>query len=452
MSQVFAIEESAAQRVIETLQWIDLDAAYERAQKEAALFNESRSKGDKPYVASGSTAIIPLVGAMSKHYTCATWLYGGAVSSEVAHAVRAATKDDAIDKIVMLVESPGGEVSGVEDLGNAVYDARSSKKVVAVIEDMACSAGYWVASQAEEVWCNGTATVGNIGVYMTVADFSKAAAEQGVKVTVVKSAERKGDGVRGTKIEKGAFEHWQEQVDALHVSFVEAVARGRGMEFDDVAALANGRCYTGQEAVYVGLADKIGSLEDALTSLQPKGGASPYGVAAAETLGEPSMSTNQKEPGILDKIKALVNGDSASQAAPGGDGGHDETKAENDALKARIEAMEAQNAKDAENRMNAEAEAFESKLFEAGKITPTEKGEAKEAFIEAFKADGMTAGALTQRVMKAYENREPSKATQSEIPQNASVIPGDQKADVAEQAAAYLKATPLGKMVLEAKN
>lgn len=451
MSPVFAIEESAAQRVIETLKGLDYASAFERAERETAFFNESRSEGKKPYQVSGTTAVIPLTGPMSKHYTCATWLIGGTASTEVAYAIRQATKDDSIETILMVIDSPGGEVSGIEDLGNALFAARGIKKTVAVIEDMACSAGYWVASQAEEVWCNRTAWVGNIGVYTVVHDFSKAAAEQGVKVTVVKSAERKGDGVRGAKVEKAAYDHLQELIDTQHANFVAAVARGRGMTTEDVEELADGRCHIGQDAVDAGLADRIGSVEDALTSLQPKGGSYPHGVAAAETLENTSMAEPQEPKGFMDHMKAFFTGQPASQAAEGGGGGHDnEPSGDTAALQATIDRMNAENAERMKAEMETKADAFVKSAFEAGKIKPTEQAEAKQLYLTAYKADGMKEGDNTKALVNAYENREPAAQVQSQIPANAKVTDGDFKQSDEDARAAWFGLTPLGKQVMEA--
>lgn len=448
MSPLFAIDESAARQVIENLKSLDFSKAFEDAKVETAAYNDDRQAGKRPYQTQGSTALIPIVGPMSKYFTCASLFLGGTATSEVLFALRQAVADPNVESIVMVIDSPGGEVSGTEALANGVFDARQSKKVVAVIEDKACSAAYWVASQASEVVCNATACVGNIGAVLVVPDLSKAAAQAGVKVNVVKSGPYKGIGAEGAEVTDDEIAHLQSLVDDYHSQFVSNVARGRGISLDAVNAVATGEAFIGQKAVDAGLVDRIGSLEDALLSLQPKGGTGSYGVAAAENLGEPSTMTEQEQMGFIEKIVARLTGHSASQAAKGGDGGHDEETA---ALKARIDQMQTENAARAAAEGQKQAEAFVTTRVAAGLIEPAEAEQAKADFLAAWKADGNLGGEMVASITRAYDGRQPNLMTlKSQIGEEATkTLAGDGK-DESAAAVAYANATALGKKALEA--
>lgn len=442
MSPVFAIQEQAAEGIAQQLKGLDYAQAFDRAKVETALFNEDRANAVKPYRMEGGVAVISLSGAMTKYYTCATWLYGGCATSEVGFAIKEALKDDAVEKIALVIDSPGGEVAGTEALGNVIFDAREVKPIHAYIEDMACSGAYWVASQASRIWCNATAFVGNIGVYTVVRDFSEAAAGEGIKVTVVKSAERKGDGVMGSKVEDGAYEHVQELVDAQHTIFVDAVARGRGMAREKAEAVADGRVHIGQNAVEAGLVDQIGSFEDCLSDLQSYGREPGYGVTAANNLGG-SMAEKKEnqDEGLIAKIKSLLNSTPASQAAEGGGEGHDQSAVEREALQARINELEAEKVASNKAKAVAAANAFVDKQFAAGKIAPTEKDKVQGLYLQALESD--PSGKMVAQIESIFESREPSAMTKSSLPSDANVIPSDTSAAKEEMKDRYASASTI---------
>lgn len=178
-----------------------------------------------------------------------------AIVSQVAEAV---ARSD-VERIRLQVDSPGGEVAGQVEAAEAIYQARQIMPVRAVVEDQAASGAYWLSSQADTIEAGPNASIGSIGVYMVMIDASKMAADQGVKVEIVRSGEEKGAGVFGAPISKEQLEGYQGLIDNLGQNFVEAVVRGRSGRLTRSKAdeLATGRSWVAAEAMGLGLIDAV---------------------------------------------------------------------------------------------------------------------------------------------------------------------------------------------------
>jgi len=166
------------------------------------------------------------------------------------------------------VDSPGGTVSGLGLAAEAVRRARDKKRVIAVIDDMACSAAYWIACQAGEVVVPDGGIVGSIGIVATHMDYSKMLATEGVKPTVLRSADLKGLGSPVEPLSGKALESLKAEVQRYHDQFVLEVSRGRKVSLAKAGEWATGETWLGVEAVKLGLADRIGSMSTVLEELQ----------------------------------------------------------------------------------------------------------------------------------------------------------------------------------------
>jgi signal peptide peptidase SppA len=184
-------------------------------------------------------------------------------------AVTQAANDGKVDGILLHVESPGGAVNGVAELGDAVFAARASKPIVAHIEDIGASAAYWVASQATAVFANRPAEVGSIGVFMVVADQSRLAENAGIKVHVVRAGQFKGMATAGTPITEAHIVELQRRVDTTYEHFIEAIGRGRRqLSAETIRSLADGRVHAAPAARDLGLIDGVLTEDDAVTYLE----------------------------------------------------------------------------------------------------------------------------------------------------------------------------------------
>lgn len=237
----------------------------------------------------GSTAVIHIVGVMTKY---GDPLFGGTSTGAVTEAVQAAARDDSIEAIVLHIDSPGGSVSGVSDLADAVYAARIENVIIAYGSDMMASAAYWIASQAHKVYANASAVVGSIGAYAVMADWSKAFDQEGVRVHVIKAGEFKGAGTPGTEITDDQLAEWQRMVSQTNELFINAMVRGRRMTAAQVQNLADGRVHIGQHAAAARLIDGVRSFESVLSDLEKVSEAETAGRLAAARVKTGSTTTS----------------------------------------------------------------------------------------------------------------------------------------------------------------
>lgn len=224
----------------------------------AVMNGRSGMVADAPlYANEGGVAVIRLEGLITKRPSFWGWLFGGSASTQTAQeALAAALADAQIRSVLLVVDSPGGTVAGTEELAEAVFAARGVKPVTAYASDMCASAAYWIASQADRLYANATASVGSIGVYAVNVDLSRMYRNEGVEVDVIKSAPGKGAGIRGTQWTPDQRADLQREIDALGIEFVGAVGRARPA----AVTAADGRCYSAREGLSLGLVDGITTL------------------------------------------------------------------------------------------------------------------------------------------------------------------------------------------------
>lgn len=200
----------------------------------------------------------------------------------IRDAFDASMADDSVTAVVMRMDSPGGMVSGCFDLTDHIHASRGTKPIVAVVDDMAYSAAYAIASACDEVWVSRTGGVGSIGVVAYHVDQSGLNEKVGLKVTPIYAGGHKVDFSPHAPLSDDAREREQGEVDALYQTFVASVAAYRGMNEDDVRG-TDAMTYTGAAAVSAGLADKLGTFRDALTSVMASTDESPSAIAARES-------------------------------------------------------------------------------------------------------------------------------------------------------------------------
>lgn len=205
-------------------------------------------------------SIVRIEGALTKYGSS----FGGGTSSvSLRKAIRTAARDESTSAIVLEIDSPGGSVAGIADVVDDIKQARESKPVVAYVEDMAASAAYWIASAADSILSNRTALVGNVGTMIGLYDYSGQAAADGVKAVLIKSGEFKGMGMPGAEITDAQKAELSREVAAINKSFVGAVTDGRKLTEEQLKDVTTARTYVGEEAVTIGLVDRIGTLDDA---------------------------------------------------------------------------------------------------------------------------------------------------------------------------------------------
>jgi signal peptide peptidase SppA len=196
----------------------------------------------------------------------------GLVSYEgVKFQLARAARDPKARAILLDINSPGGEAIGAEEMAGAVRAAAASKPVYAVANGMAASAAYAMASGATRIFAAPSSVVGSIGVVLLHLDYSQALDKAGIAPTLIFAGAHKTTGNPVEPLSDGAAAELQADVDTFYKSFLSSVAQGRGRRLSVKAAReTEARTYIGAAAVSAGLADAVGTFEDALGELSSK--------------------------------------------------------------------------------------------------------------------------------------------------------------------------------------
>ena len=221
----------------------------------------------RSYELCDGIAILPILGTLVRR-TVGLEVQSGLTSyADIQHLLSQAIQDPAVKAILLDIDSAGGEAGGVFDLAEAIYSARQIKPVWAVANEEAFSAAYALASAAERVFLPRTGGVGSIGVIAVHLDQSRAEAEAGLSYTAIYAGARKNDASRHEPLSDPARAVLQGEVDRIYDLFVESVARQRKLSFEAVRATEAG-LFFGEQALKAGMADDLGTFEDAFAALK----------------------------------------------------------------------------------------------------------------------------------------------------------------------------------------
>lgn len=251
-------------------------------------------------------AVIPATGPMFRYANMLTEISGATSTQVLATDLQAALDNPYVKAIVLELNTPGGEASGIGELADMIYAARGSKRIVGYVGDLAASAGYWFGSACDELVIAETGMVGSIGVVMSYLDTSERDAKAGVRTLEIVSSQSP-DKRLDPKTDEGRAKV-QSIVDSLAEVFVGAVARNRGVTVDTVLSdFGRGGLLLGAEAVKAGMADRIGSLEAVITELAGSASAPKRKTPMSNTNGQVTVSTT------ADLRSALAAGHTADQ-------------------------------------------------------------------------------------------------------------------------------------------
>ncbi|KQW96970.1 hypothetical protein ASC94_09185 [Massilia sp. Root418] len=241
---------------------IDLAAVEQRLGR--PLANEQRD-----YEIRDGVAVLPVEGVIAKKMNMFSRISGGSSSQLISRDLAAALDDSAVHSIILAVDSPGGTVDGTELLANSVLAARARKPIATLGGGTMASAAYWVGSAAGKVYvADSTTAVGSIGVVTSHVDISGAEAARGVKTTELTAGRYKRIASQFGPLSDEGRMSIQDQLDYMYSLFVGAVAKHRGVSTDAVLAnMADGRIFTGQQAVDAGLVDGIITMDGLVEQL-----------------------------------------------------------------------------------------------------------------------------------------------------------------------------------------
>ncbi|HEY2839557.1 MAG TPA: S49 family peptidase [Pirellulales bacterium] len=211
----------------------------------------------------GATAIVPIIGTIGRW---PSW-WTDTSTAEIGAAFDSAIRSSSVQRVVLLISSPGGTVDGVPEVANKIYQARGVKPIEAVADSQAGSAAYWIASAADSVTVVPSGAVGSIGVYARHEDWSKANARVGVEPTYISAGPFKIEGNPDSPLSNDARAAIQADVNTIYGMFTNDVAKFRGVRQSTVkTGYGQGRMLLGPQAVAAGLADRVGTLDSVLAA------------------------------------------------------------------------------------------------------------------------------------------------------------------------------------------
>lgn len=214
----------------------------------------------RPYNVKNGILQIPIMGVLLNRfpYQFGRWATGYAY---IEKALKRGLADGMVRGIAFVHDSPGGEVAGNFELVDKIYNARGQKPTKAFAADHSYSASYSLASAADQIVVNSSGGVGSIGVVTAHVDYSGALEQAGIKVTFIFAGKHKVDGNSYEKLPKDVQNRIQQRIDRIYGVFTASVARNRAMDEKAIRA-TEALTYDAKDAIEVGLADKIGALDE----------------------------------------------------------------------------------------------------------------------------------------------------------------------------------------------
>ena len=193
-------------------------------------------------------------------------------ADKIIESIRRFAKADYVRAVVLRVESPGGGVTPAQEIYRELTRLREKKPVIASLGGVAASGGYYIASACSTIVANPGTITGSIGVIMETVNVQGLLEKLGVKGVVIKAGTYKdlGSPLRDMSAEERQI--LGTMLNDVHRQFIAAVATGRHMEEAKIQTLADGRVYSGEQALKLGLVDQLGNFQDAITLTAEKAG------------------------------------------------------------------------------------------------------------------------------------------------------------------------------------
>jgi len=179
-------------------------------------------------------------------------------------SLQEAKKDKNIKAIVLRIDSPGGNALTSDLIWREIEITKRVKPVVVSMGNLAASGGYYIACNANQIFAEANTITGSIGVFGILPNFTQLANKIGINTEVVSTNSNAANYSPFRPLDENTRAFTQESVEHIYSTFVTRVANGRKMTFQNVDAIAQGRVWSGAEALKIGLVDKIGGMDDAL--------------------------------------------------------------------------------------------------------------------------------------------------------------------------------------------
>lgn len=204
---------------------------------------------------------------------------GSIVGNSLAAEIRKIREDDDTKAMVLRVNSPGGSVLASDIIWREVELTQKVKPVIISMGEYAASGGYYISCPADQIVTTPTTITGSIGVFGIMFNLEKAAREKlGITVDVVRTNPMADAGGMFRALTPAERLIMQNSIDSTYVRFVNLVAQGRHISYEKVDDMASGRVWSGLQAIDNGLADKIGTIQDAINMAAEKAATTDYRI------------------------------------------------------------------------------------------------------------------------------------------------------------------------------
>lgn len=278
-----------------------------RASFKVQLEDEDEDEDSSGLRVEDGLALIDVFGTISPRISILSQFSGGTSTANLEQQLRAADMNSEVQKVVLLIDSPGGNATGVDEVFRTIRSL--TKPSVAVARNNVDSAAYWIASGADQILATPSTSVGNVGVYAVTEDRTQSAEARGIKYNVFRAGAAKGAGSPYEEMTDAQRESIENQLQAVYTQFVSSVAEGRGVAATKVlSGFGQGGSFLAEEALDRGMVDKVGLFEDLVNGLRARQ-ASSFGFTFASKEGAEMQLTNRIRAalyarGLVDDINA----------------------------------------------------------------------------------------------------------------------------------------------------
>ncbi|EIZ1005100.1 signal peptide peptidase SppA [Vibrio vulnificus] len=231
----------------------------------------------------------------------------------IAGLLRQARNDDKVKAVVLRVDSPGGSAFASEVIRNEVQALKDAgKPIVVSMSSLAASGGYWISMSADKIIAQPTTLTGSIGIFSVITTFEKGFNKLGIYTDGVGTSPFSGEGI-STGLSKGASQAFQMGIEHGYQRFISLVGNNRDLSLDAVDKVAQGRVWTGYDALQHGLVDQIGDFDDAVAEAAKMAQLENYNLYWVE---EPLSPTEQFIQEFMKQVKISMGVDIQSILPP----------------------------------------------------------------------------------------------------------------------------------------
>jgi protease-4 len=213
-------------------------------------------------------------------------------SEDVVRQLKKYRDDSGIKGVVLRIDSPGGAVVPSQEMYEEVKKTRVLKPVIVSMGSVAASGGYYVACGASRLVANRGTLTGSIGVISEFLQLHEALAKLGIDVKTIKAGKMKDAGSSTRRMDPDHEKYFQQIMDQVHKQFIAVVEEARELEHTEALAIADGRVFTGEQAVELGLVDTLGTYEEAIQ----------IAAAMCDIEGEPSLVKERERKGVFNRM------------------------------------------------------------------------------------------------------------------------------------------------------